>query len=85
MIYSQTEIEKAYKILQEVVKRENKLHLMDMTLNSCDVDIIEYEVLPLLESIIDYQPSDEEMSGESSMSAGESHSAAWKQHQEMHS
>ena len=84
MIYSQTEIEKAYKILQEVVKRENKLHLMDMTLNSCDVDIIEYEVLPLLESIIDYQPSDEEMRGESSMSAEEIHSSAWKQHQELH-
>jgi hypothetical protein len=85
MIYSQTEIEKAYKILQEVVKRENKLHLMDMTLNSCDVDTIEYEVLPLLESIIDYEPSDEEMSGEPPMSANEMHSAAWKQHQELHS
>jgi hypothetical protein len=85
MIYSQDEIKKAYKILQEVVKQENKLHLMDMTLNSCDVDTIEYEVLPLLESIIDYEPSDEEMSGEPPMSANEMHSAAWKQHQELHS
>lgn len=85
MIYSMSEIQKAYDILKAVVDRENKLHLMDMTINTCDVDTIEYEVLPLLGDIIDYAPSDEEMSGEPPVTMGEMHSAAHKQHMEMHS
>lgn len=82
---SYAKLERIYKELQEIVNYENKLHLMDMNLNSSDVDAIEYEVLPLLESIINYEPSDEELSGEPPMSANEMHSAAWKQHQELHS
>lgn len=85
MIYSQTEIQKAYNILKDVVDRENKLHLMDMTIPSCDLEIIEYEVLPLLEDIIDYAPSDEELGGEPPVTMDEMHSAAYKQHQDMHS
>lgn len=85
MIYSQPEIQKAYNILKDVVDRENKLHLMDMTIPSCDLEIIEYEVLPLLEDIIDYAPSDEELGGEPPVTMDEMHSAAYKQHQDMHS
>lgn len=85
MIYSQQEIQKAYKILKDVVERENKLHIMDMTINSYDVDTIEYEVLPLLEDIFDYAPSDEELSGEPSITMNEMHTAAHKEHIKMHS
>jgi hypothetical protein len=85
MEYSLTKLERIYKELQEIVDYENKLHLLDMTMNTCDVDTIEYEVLPLLKDIIDYEPSDEEMSGEPPISVEEMHSGAWKQHQEFHS
>jgi len=85
MIYSMSEIEKAYNILKDVVKRENKLHLMDMTINSCDVDTIEYEVLPLLEDIIDYAPSDDELGGEPPATTNEIYRDSFQQHQKMHS
>lgn len=85
MIYSLSEIQKAYDILKAVVERENKLHLMDMTINTCDVERIEYEVLPVLDDIIGYEPSDEELGGEPPMTANEMHTAAHKQHMEMHS
>ena len=85
MIYSMSEIQKAYDILKAVVERENKLHLMDMTINTCDVDTIEYEVLPLLEDIVDYAPSDDELGGEPPVTMGEMHTDAHKQHLEMHS
>lgn len=85
MIYSQTEIEKAYKILKDVVERENKLHLMDMTVPSWYLDTIENEVLPVLEDLIDYEPSDEELGGEPPVTMDEMHTAAHKQHQDMHS
>ena len=85
MIHSMSEIQKAYDILKEVVERENKLHLMDMTINTCDVEMIEYEVLPVLDDILGYEPSDEELGGEPPMTANEMHTAAHKQHMEMHS
>jgi hypothetical protein len=85
MIHSMSEIQKAYDILKAVVERENKLHLMDMTINTCDVEMIEYEVLPVLDDILGYEPSDEELGGESPMTANEMHTAAHKQHMEMHS
>ena len=85
MIYSMSEIQKAYDILKAVVDRENKLHLMDMTINTCDVEMIEYEVLPVLDDILGYEPSDEELGGEPPVTAKEMHTAAHKQHMEMHS
>lgn len=85
MIDSMSEIQKAYDILKAVVERENKLHLMDMTINTCDVETIEYEVLPVLDDILGYEPSDEELGGEPPMTANEMHTAAHNQHMEMHS
>lgn len=85
MIYSMSEIQKAYDILKAVVERENKLHLMDMTINTCDVEMIEFEVLPVLDDILGYEPSDEELGGEPPVTMSEMHSAAHKQHLEMHS
>ncbi|NBP03891.1 MAG: hypothetical protein EBU90_28100 [Proteobacteria bacterium] len=56
-IYAYGEIEKAYKILKELVERENKLHMMDMTINTQHLDEIEYEILPALEEIVYYDPT----------------------------
>jgi hypothetical protein len=57
MIYSYSEVEKAYKILKDVVDRENKLHMMDMTIMNQHLDDIEYEILPMLEQIVYFDPS----------------------------
>ena len=57
VVYAYAEIEKAYKILKEMVTRENKLHEMDMTIMSQHLDDIQYEILPALEKIVYYDPS----------------------------
>lgn len=57
IVYSYSEIERAYKILKEVVERENKLHMMDMTIMNQHLDDIQYEILPALEEIVYYDPS----------------------------
>lgn len=57
VVYAYAEIEKAYKILKDVVERENKLHEMDMTIQSYHLDDLEDEILPLLEEIVYDDPS----------------------------
>ena len=57
VIYAYGEVEKAYKILKELVERENKLHMMDMTINTQHLDNIQYEILPMLEEIVYYDPT----------------------------
>lgn len=56
-IYSYPEIEQAYKILKELVSRENRLHMMDMTITQVHLDQLEYEILPSLEEIVYYDPT----------------------------
>ena len=55
--YAYAEIEKAYKILKEAIERENKLHEMDMTIMSSHLDELQYEILPMLEEIVFYDPT----------------------------
>jgi hypothetical protein len=56
-IYAYTEVERAYKILTELVERENKLHLMDQTIMGQHLDDIQYEILPALEEIVYFDPT----------------------------
>jgi len=56
-IYAYSEIENAYNILMNVVKRENKLHMMDMTILQFHLDELENEILPMLEQIAFYDPT----------------------------
>jgi uncharacterized protein (DUF111 family) len=55
--YAYAEIEKAYNILKETIERENKLHEMDMTIMSSHLDELQYEILPMLEEIVFYDPT----------------------------
>ena len=57
VVYAYAEIEKAYKILKDMVKREHKLHEMDMTIMNQHLDDIEYEIFPMLEEIVYFDPS----------------------------
>jgi len=83
MEYSLTKLERIYKELVEIVEYENKLHMMDQTLNVTDLSKIEDEIIPAIEEIIYYDPTDDY--GEPPMSAEEMHSGAWRQHQTYHS
>jgi hypothetical protein len=56
-IYAYSEIENAYNILMNVIKRENKLHMMDMTILQFHLDELEDEILPMLEQIAFYDPT----------------------------
>lgn len=89
MEYSLTKLERIYKELQEIVDYENKLHMMDQTLNQIDLSKIEDEIIPLLEEIVDYDPTPQYLydndGGEPAISAEQMHSGAWRQHQEFHS
>jgi hypothetical protein len=69
--------------LKEVTKRENKRHQMDQHLTFSMLALLEDEIIPLLENEldVDYEPDE---TGEPPMTADEMHSAAWKQHQELH-
>ena len=57
IIYGYSEIERAYKILKDLVERENKRHMMDMTIMDQHLNDIEHEILPLLEEIVYFDPS----------------------------
>ena len=57
IIYAYGEVEKAYNILKEVVERENKLHMMDMTILQEHLDLIDEEIIPALEEIVYFDPS----------------------------
>ena len=88
MEHPHTKLERICKELKEIVKSENSLHMMDMNLNSSDVDTLD-EVISMIEEIVDYDPTPQYLydndGGEPSMSAAEIHSGAWKQHQTYHS
>jgi len=73
------------KELEAVVERETHRHLMDSHLCSHHLSILEDEVINGLEAIVDYTPSDDELTGEPPLTASEMHEAAWKQRQALHS
>ncbi len=56
-IYSYEQIEEVYNSLKQVVERENKLHMMDMTIMQSHLDLIQYEILPALEEIVYFDPT----------------------------
>ena len=88
MEFSTQKLERIYKELNEIVKFENSLHMMDMTLNQTDVNTLE-EVISMIEDIVNYDPTPyylyDNSGGEAPMTANERLSAAWKEHLQLHS
>jgi hypothetical protein len=88
MELSTQKLERIYKELNEIVKFENSLHMMDMTLNQTDVNTLE-EVISMIEDIVNYDPTPyylyDNSGGEAPMTANERLSAAWKTHLQLHS
>jgi hypothetical protein len=79
-----TRLKRVIKELKEVLARDDKRHQMDEHLTPSMRALLEEEIIPVLENELDYDPTDD-MGGEPPITADEMHTAAWKQHQEMHS
>ena len=88
MELSTQKLERIYKELKEIVKFENSLHMMDMTLNQTDVNTLE-EVISMIEDIVNYDPTPyylyDNSGGEAPMTANERLSASWQKHLQFHS
>ena len=50
-------LERVLKELQAIVKRDGKRHLMDQQLSHSMQELLQYEVIPLLEAEINYDPT----------------------------
>jgi hypothetical protein len=73
--------------LQAMSQRESKRHEMDQHLTPSMLALLEDEIIPMLENELEWEPSDADLGydGEPPMTADEMHTAAWRQHQELHS
>lgn len=81
-------VQRALEILLQVVDRESNRHQMDQHLTPSMLNLLEDEIIPMLTNELDSDfggPGDDEICGEPPMTADETHSAAWRQHQELHS
>jgi len=82
------QVQRALEILMHVVDRESKRHEMNQHLTHSMLSMLEDEIIPMLTNELDSDfggPTDDEICGEPSMTADEMHTAAWRQHQELHS
>ena len=79
-----THLQRIIKELNEVLQRDSQRHEMDQDLTPSMRALLEDEIIPALENELDYDPTPNEL-GEPPMTAAEMHTAAWKQHQELHS
>jgi hypothetical protein len=73
--------------LEVVVKRDSSRHMMDAHMPVSLLMLLEDEMLPLLQAAIDdieYDPTPQYVE-EPGITMAEMHSAAWAQHQAMHS
>ena len=81
-------IERALTILQGVIARENKRHMMDATIHTGMRMLLE-EYNALLENELDFDPTPQylwdDTGGEPPITMGEMHTIALQQHREMHS
>ncbi len=80
-------LQEALTILKQVIEREDKRHEMDQHLTPSMYSLIAYEIIPMIQDELDYEDCDPtpDEPGEPPITAAEMHTAAWKQHQQMHS
>lgn len=74
------------KELNEILERESKRPEMYEHLTPSMRSLLEEEIIPALENELNWEPSDEDIGygSEPPLTADEMHTAAWKQHQELH-
>jgi len=55
--YESAKLERILKELQSIIEREKKRHMMDEHLTHSMRDLLEYEIIPLLEAEVYYDPT----------------------------
>ena len=55
--YESTKLERILAELQAIVERDGKRHLMDQQLSHSMQELLQYEIIPLLEAEINYDPT----------------------------
>jgi hypothetical protein len=55
--YESAKLERILKELQSIIEREKKRHMMDEHLTHSMRDLLEYEIIPLLEAEVNYDPT----------------------------
>jgi len=80
-------LERIIKELKEILSRESKRYEMNEHLTPSMRALLEEEIIPALENELNYEPTDEELGygSEPPLTMNEMHSAAWKEHQLLHS
>ena len=76
-----------HRKLEVVVKRDASRHMMDAHMPTSILMLLEDELMPLLSEVIghiEYDPTPQ-YAEEPGITMAEMHSAAWAQHQAMHS
>lgn len=69
--------------LLAINKRESNRHMMDSHLPVGGENLLD-EIIEMLESFLEYEPTDDELTGEPPMSAAERLNEAWSHHLQMH-
>jgi len=55
--YESAKLERILKELQSIIEREKKRHMMDEHLTHSMRDLLEYEIIPMLEAEVNYDPT----------------------------
>ena len=55
--YESAKLERILKELKSIIEREKKRHMMDEHLTHSMRDLLEYEIIPLLEAEVNYDPT----------------------------
>ena len=78
------QLKEVVDLLKAIRERESKRHQMDEHLTPHTADVL-LEVIIMLDEEIDYDPSSPYVMDEPPITLDEMHTAAWKEHQAMHS
>jgi len=55
--YESAKLERILKELEAIIEREKKRHMMDKHLTHSMQELLQYEVIPLLEAEVNYDPT----------------------------
>ena len=81
MVNEYSQIKTALKLLEEVVGRESKRHLMDEHLTASMRELLEFEIIPQLKNELDFDPTPQHLwddfGGEPPVTLDEMHTNAY--------
>ena len=83
MVNEFSQVKSILKDLKAIIDRENKRHEMDAHLTPSMRNLLEYEIIPMLENELDFDPTPQylwdDTGGEPPITLDEMHTAAYNQ------